>query len=211
MDLSSIDPQVLAAVTQSRAWIAFVSGALDDAADGHFGRRAVLRGRARRSQFAARASLWLGDRDGAAAGARADDAVGVTGRATDARRATIEAGLAALDGDPAAQDRSVPRRESWRELALPLQLVLCLLDAQRSAAATLRPGRERRALRRWVPTASAWLVTGGPRRPSVPHDRLDRVDPQRVLLPARVQPVVGDERRILQRRLADLEDLRHEP
>ena len=133
VDLSSIDPQVLAAVTQSRAWIAFVSGALDDARTMAMSAAAQSFGaeRARQWQFAARASLWLGDRDGARAALEAMNAVGVTGRATDAARATIEAGLAALDGDPAAQDRFRAAAQSWRELDLPLQLVLCLLDAQR--------------------------------------------------------------------------------
>ena len=133
VDLSSIDPQVLAAVTQSRAWIAFVSGALDDARTMATSAAAQSFGaeRARQWQFAARASLWLGDRDGARAALEAMNAVGVTGRATDAARATIEAGLAALDGDPAAQNRYRAAAQSWRELALPLQLVLCLLDAQR--------------------------------------------------------------------------------
>ena len=133
VDLSSIDPQVLAAVTQSRAWIAFVSGALDDARTMATSAAAQSFGaeRARQWQFAARASLWLGDRDGARAALEAMNAVGVTGRATDAARATIEAGLAALDGDPGAQNRYRAAAQSWRELALPLQLVLCLLDAQR--------------------------------------------------------------------------------
>ena len=133
VDLSGIDPQVLAAVTQSRAWVAFVSGAFGDARTMATSAAAQSFGaeRARQWQFAARASLWLEDRQGARAALLAIDEVGVTGRATDAARATIEAGLAALDGDPMAQARYRAAAQSWRELALPLQLVLCLLDAQR--------------------------------------------------------------------------------
>ena len=133
VDLSGIDPQVLAGATQSRAWVAFVSGAFDDARTMATSAAAQSFGaeRARQLQLAARASLWLGDREGARAGLQYMDEVGVTGRATDAARATIEAGLAALDGDPTAQNRYRAAAQSWRELALPLQLVLCLLDAQR--------------------------------------------------------------------------------
>ena len=171
VDVSSIDPQVLAAVTQSRAWIAFVSGALDDA-------RAMARSaaahsfgaeRARQWQFAARASLWLGDRDGARAALEAMNAVGVTGRATDAARATIEAGLASLDGDPAAQNRFRAAAQSWRELALPLQLVLCLLDAQRlGGGAPSDPGESDELLRSLGADGLARLVSprSAPVRPA---------------------------------------------
>ena len=165
LDLSTIDPQVLAGVTQSRAWVAFVSGAFDDArtlatqaANQSFGAE-----RARQTQLAVRASLWAGDADGARAGLRALDEVGVTGRATDAARETLAAGVAALDADPGAQARYRAAAESWRELALPLQLVLCLLDAQRLGGGTpAHPAESDRILRALGADGLASMASGGP-------------------------------------------------
>jgi tetratricopeptide (TPR) repeat protein len=133
MDMATMDPQVLASIDHSRAWVAFVGGSFDEAgrlatqaASSSFGAE-----RARQVELAARASLWAGDPDAARAAVRTLDDVRVTGRATDAARATLEAGLAAVVDDPTAQDRYRAAAHAWRELDLPLQLVLCLLDAQR--------------------------------------------------------------------------------
>jgi class 3 adenylate cyclase/tetratricopeptide (TPR) repeat protein len=133
LDLSTIDPQVRAGVTYSRAWVAFVNGSFDEAAT--LATQAVADSlgaeRARQAQLAVRANLWAGDREGAGDGIRTLDEAGVTGRATDAARATLEAGIAALDGDPTAHGRYRAAAQAWRELALPLPLALCLLDAER--------------------------------------------------------------------------------
>jgi class 3 adenylate cyclase/tetratricopeptide (TPR) repeat protein len=141
LDLTGIDPQVQAAVTHSRAWVAFVSGAFDEARTLALEAAAQSFGaeRARQSQLAARASLWLRDRDGARAGLEALDGMRVTGRAIDAARMTIEAGLAGLDGDASAGIRYRAAAEAWRELALPLPLLLCLLDAGRLAGVATDP------------------------------------------------------------------------
>src|SRR5687768_7096462 len=82
----------------------------------------------------------------------------------------------------------------------------CSTRSASEAAHPRTPPRATSFCVRWVPTASrGWSALD-----QLPYYRLDRVDPQGILLPARMQPVVGDERRIVQRRLADLEDLRHE-
>ena len=171
-ELSGIDPQVLAGVAHARAWVALVAGGFDES-------RALARQaaeesfaveRAHQLQLATRASLWLRDVEGARVGLRELDAVGVSGRATDAARATIEAGLAALDGDPTAQARYRAAAQAWRELGLPLQLVLCLLDAQRLGGGTPSDPAEFDAMLRD-------LGADGLARLAVGDDRIARVSP----------------------------------
>ena len=183
IDLEGIDAQVLAGVIHSRAWMAFASGAFDEArtlaaqaAGQSFGAERV-----RQSQLLVRASLWAGDRDAARAGLRALDEVGVTGRATDAARATLEAGLAALDGDPSAQSRYRVAADSWRQLDVPLQLALCLLDAQRLDGGTPSdPAESDRILRALGADGLVMLAAGAdgpavsPRAAPVPPARSRR-------------------------------------
>ena len=141
LDLSNIDPQVLAGVTHSRAWLAFIDGSFEEAR--MLATEAVSSSvgaeRARQAQLATRAALWAGDREGARAGLRMLDESRVRGRATNAARATLEAGLAALEEDPAATDRYRLAADAWRGLDLPLQLALCLLDARRLAGGEVDP------------------------------------------------------------------------
>jgi class 3 adenylate cyclase/tetratricopeptide (TPR) repeat protein len=139
--ISKIDPQVLAGVTHSRAWLAFIDGSFDEArrlateaVSGSVGAE-----RARQAQLATRSALWAADPEAARAGLGMLDDAGVSGRATDAARATLEAGMAALEGDPAAPTRYKLAAEAWRGLDLPLQLALCLLDAERTAGASVDP------------------------------------------------------------------------
>jgi tetratricopeptide (TPR) repeat protein len=148
LDLSSIDPQVLAGVTHMQAWIAFLGGSFDEAR--LLATQAVSDSvgaeRARQAQLAGRAALWAGNLEAASAGLRMLDESHVSGRATDAARATLEAGMAALEEDPAAVGRYRLAAEAWRGLDLPLQLALCLLDARRLAAAEVDPAEADRLL-----------------------------------------------------------------
>jgi hypothetical protein len=137
LDLSSIDPQVLAGVTHMRAWIAFLGGSFEEAR--MLATQAVSESvgaeRARQAQLAGRAALWAGNHEAARAALGMLDDARVTGRATNAARATLEAGLATTQSDPSAMRRYRDAADQWRGLDLPLQLALCLLDARRHTGA----------------------------------------------------------------------------
>jgi hypothetical protein len=77
----------------------------------------------------ARAALWLRDAAGARPDLAALDASGVHGRAVEADRTTIRAGIAALEGRPAdavASYRDALR--SWRDLGLAWDEALAGID-----------------------------------------------------------------------------------
>jgi class 3 adenylate cyclase/tetratricopeptide (TPR) repeat protein len=127
---ATTDPTLLGIFYQATAWEAFGAGRLTDA-------RAALDRFAdiskanlfEATERRARAALWLGD----VAEARADlatlDASGVHGPAIETGRATIRAGIAALEGRPAdalALYRDALRE--WRDLGLLWDEALCGLD-----------------------------------------------------------------------------------
>jgi hypothetical protein len=128
-----MDTQVLAAVHQSRAWVAFLAGALDDArtlADaaiaGYVGSDPPYQ-----RALATRSSLWSGDLERARASLVQVEGPGPSGRAAHATMATMRAGVAALAGDPGAAEAYEHAGEAWKALDLPLQQGLCLLDRHR--------------------------------------------------------------------------------
>ncbi len=127
------DSQVRAGVDFARAWEAFVGGDFaaarelaSAAATASFGTE-----RFREWSLAVRSSLWLGDRAGAAEALVSLEAKPLRGRATEAERATLLAGLAALDADVGARASYDRAAAIFRELELPLHLALCQLDAHR--------------------------------------------------------------------------------
>ena len=138
---STVDAQVLAGIDHSRAWVSFVGGAFEEARDLAMRATAASFGaeRARQAQLAARSSLWAGDSVNARAAIRTLDDARVDGRATDAARMTLEAGMLAADGDALARDRYRAAAQAWRELELPLPLALCLMDAQRLGGGVADP------------------------------------------------------------------------
>lgn len=137
---SDIDTQVLAAVHQARAWVAFLSGSLeearrlaDDATAGYVGSDPSYQ-----RALATRASLWLGDLDAARSTFDLLDGPGRTGRAARATSRTMRAGIAALAGETGAAEAYDRAAEAWAELDLPLQRALCLLDRERLLAVDRR-------------------------------------------------------------------------
>jgi tetratricopeptide (TPR) repeat protein len=124
------DPQILAGVLNARAWEAFVSGRFDEAhalaVEGAAGQFGADKGY--QLALATRASLWLGDLPTAEATLRAHHEIGITGRAMRAASATLVSGVAALSGDRSAAAQYRTAAEAWRELELPFQLALCLVD-----------------------------------------------------------------------------------
>jgi class 3 adenylate cyclase/tetratricopeptide (TPR) repeat protein len=79
--------------------------------------------------LAARAALWMRDANGAAAQLAAMDAMGFRTPSVEARRATLRAGLAALDGrddEALALYRDALRR--WRDLRLATSEAMCGID-----------------------------------------------------------------------------------
>ncbi len=126
------DAQVAAGIKTARAWISLVGGRLDEARD--LAAAAALESlgadRFHALIVGARASVWAGDREGAAAALSEAEETQLTGRAKEAALETLRAGVAALDGDndPAAFERAA---DGWRRLELPTQLALCLIDAAR--------------------------------------------------------------------------------
>jgi tetratricopeptide (TPR) repeat protein len=130
---TDIDTQVMAAVHQARAWVALLSGSLeearrlaDDAIAGYVGSDPSYQ-----RALATRASLWLGDLDAARTSLDRLGGPGQTGRAARATSATMRAGIAALAGDPGAPDAFDRAAAEWRALDAPLQAALCLLDRHR--------------------------------------------------------------------------------
>jgi class 3 adenylate cyclase/tetratricopeptide (TPR) repeat protein len=93
------DRQVVASVTTARAAVVMMGGDLLATADAYRRSAALSTGGSADSlSFAARAALRAGDADSAAADLLAFVATGFRGPAVDARRASIQAGLAALGG-----------------------------------------------------------------------------------------------------------------
>ena len=79
--------------------------------------------------LAARASLMARDARGAAADLEALEATGVHGPAIDARRASIRAGLAALDDRPAdALSQYADAIRGFRDLGLPVDEALTAIE-----------------------------------------------------------------------------------
>jgi len=132
-----LDRQIGAGIEYARAWAAFVAGALEEA-------RALAAAASRASSgvelahhyvLGARASLWLGDRQAAVESIRELNGIGLSGRAQAAAALTLQAGLEALDADPAASDHYERADAAWRHLRLPLPLVLSQLDRHRIGGA----------------------------------------------------------------------------
>jgi class 3 adenylate cyclase/tetratricopeptide (TPR) repeat protein len=128
-----IDTQVMAAVHQARAWVALLSGSLeearrlaDDAIAGYVGSDPSYQ-----RALATRAALWLGDLDAARSSLDRLDGPGQPGRAARATARTMRAGIAALAGENGADEAYDRAAEAWSELGLPLQRALCLMDRQR--------------------------------------------------------------------------------
>jgi class 3 adenylate cyclase len=130
----SVDSQLRGVIEYARAWIAFAGGRHAEAVElaRHAARAGVGIDRFKALALAGRAALWAGDLMTAERVTHSLDKLEVRGRSAEAMRWTLSAGLAArrgLDGEAEALfDRSEQR---WRELDLPLQLGLCLLERDR--------------------------------------------------------------------------------
>jgi hypothetical protein len=125
------DPQILGAIDLAAAWIAFLDHRFEDA--GQLGESSAARslGAEQHAAFAlaARASLRVGDPDRASRQLEAIRALHTRGRAVDGVRDTLEAGISALAGrHEEAEAAYRAAAAQLRELDLPLQLGLCLLD-----------------------------------------------------------------------------------
>jgi class 3 adenylate cyclase/tetratricopeptide (TPR) repeat protein len=145
------DRQVLVAPSEARAILAMARGELGEAGATFRRTAALSAGNAFESlSNAARTAIRAGDAESAAADLAAFEAIGAHGPAIDARRASIRAGLAALDDRPA---EALPLyRESlriFRDSGLPLDEALTaiematLLDpAEPEVRAAVDAGRE---------------------------------------------------------------------
>ena len=127
------DPQILAAIDLAAAWVAFVEHRFEDARQLAETSAARSLGAEQHAAFAlaARASLWLRDADQAARQLAAIGTLRTRGRAVDAVRDTLQAGISALTHRP--DDAEAAYRAAaaqLRALDLPLQLGLCLLERQ---------------------------------------------------------------------------------
>jgi class 3 adenylate cyclase len=138
------DPQILAAIDQARAWIAFVDGRSEDArqAAESAGGRSLGAERHAAIVLAARAGLWLGDEAGVRALSDDLDRMRMSGRAVGAAALTIRAGSAAIAGEASAWQSYASAIESWRALRLPLHLALCLVERRRFLGPAVDPGLE---------------------------------------------------------------------
>ena len=119
-------------------------------------------GRPSRRAVAARAALWSGDRAGAAADLEAIDETGVHGPAAEMRRATIRAGIAALDGrtgEAIALFRVA--RDGFRDIGLPWEEALVGIDM-----ATLLDAREPEVM---AAAARSREILTGLARPALPR------------------------------------------
>jgi class 3 adenylate cyclase/predicted ATPase len=124
------DPQLLAAIDKSRAWIALVDGRLEDArrlAEAA-GDRSLGAERHAALVLAAHAALWLGELAQVASVIERLRSMGMHGRAVAAAELTLRAGAAALDGEASAVRQYEDAVASWRELRLPLDLALCIAE-----------------------------------------------------------------------------------
>jgi tetratricopeptide (TPR) repeat protein len=102
---------------------------------------------------AGHAAVLAGDVDGARAALAQLDALGTRGRAVDADRAGIRAGIAAIEGDPAAAVAAYRTAiEAFRDLGLPWDEALTALSAAK------RIGPDAPGVREWVETARATFI-----------------------------------------------------
>ena len=127
-ELSS-DPQNAAYRSLLRAWVAYAAddfqGALVESTDPFVDVTVTYR----IYTLAARSALALGDVDRARAALADIDAIGVHGRWAAASRATLNAGIHALEGRTAeAIAAYAEAARDWRSLELPFELGLCLLE-----------------------------------------------------------------------------------
>ncbi len=124
------DPQSVADYLDIRAARALGEGRLEDARRLAQESFTKVAGRSPgREAVAARAALWSADRAGAASDLAAIDETGIHGPAVEMRRATIRAGIAALDGqtaDAIALYRGA--RDVWRELGVVWEEALTGID-----------------------------------------------------------------------------------
>ena len=135
--LEPIDPatdaQDLAAIDHARAWHALL--ARDLAAATVFASRAAAQSlgaeRLRALVLAARVRLWDRDLNGMRAAVAAIDGMPLNGRAAVAARTTLAAGIDALGGGGDAASRYATAATALRDLDLPLNLALCLLEWHR--------------------------------------------------------------------------------
>ncbi|MEO8511010.1 MAG: AAA family ATPase [Chloroflexota bacterium] len=120
------DPQDLASIDFARAWAAFIGGDMETAASlaATAASRSLGAEQHRELVLAARARLWARDPAGLTAALEAIEQLSIGGRAVDAARTTLMAGLAALGGDAAASIMYEAASARWRELELPLDLAL---------------------------------------------------------------------------------------
>jgi hypothetical protein len=127
------DPQILGAIDLAAAWIAFLDHRFEDARElGEIsGARSLGAEQHAAFALAARASLRMGDLDRASTELAAIRALRTRGRAVDAVRDALEAGIIALSGrrdEAEAAYRAAAAQ--LRALDLPLQLGLCLVDRE---------------------------------------------------------------------------------
>jgi class 3 adenylate cyclase/tetratricopeptide (TPR) repeat protein len=119
-----------ASLIDTRAFVATAGGSLADAADLFREESRLVGDQSALSLYmAARPALWLGDRERAAADLADLDATGIHGPVVECRRATIRAGLLALDGRTAealAGYRDVLAR--WEGLGLVLDKAMTAID-----------------------------------------------------------------------------------
>ncbi|MGH2444919.1 MAG: adenylate/guanylate cyclase domain-containing protein [Candidatus Limnocylindria bacterium] len=159
------DAQTLAVVHQARGWVAFCDSRFDEARKlaeaGAVGAVDVFLHDA--LVLAARAAIWAGDADARAAIARAE-AAPARGRVIDAVRLSLRAALAARDGAADASALQQEASDRLRQLGLPMQLALCLIERGRfggGAASvneeltTLLDGLRAEGLRRLAVTGQA--------------------------------------------------------
>jgi hypothetical protein len=129
------DPQDAAALDHARAWRELLAGNHEEAAAlaGTVAGVALGAERFRALVLRARARAWSGAADELRVALDDLDALHVAGRAAAAARATLAAGLAALDGSRGAGAEYAEAAAAWRALDLPLNLALCLLEWHRFA------------------------------------------------------------------------------
>jgi class 3 adenylate cyclase/tetratricopeptide (TPR) repeat protein len=128
--LTDADPQVVAVVDLARAWIALLDGRLGEAIEvaDRVVRASIGSDRHTVLVLAARAAIWAGQADLAMARLDMLVADGTRGRAAEAARITIAAGVAALEGRPGAPEAFRDAVERWRALGLRLPLAFSLAE-----------------------------------------------------------------------------------
>jgi tetratricopeptide (TPR) repeat protein len=126
----SSDPSLLTPLLDAQASAALAAGRHEEAR--HAWHRMIGIDSSQGPQYlyqTARAALWDGDREGAEADLAALNATGVHGLVVEARRITIRAGLAALEGrSPEAVATYRDAIRSWRDLGVAVHGALTALD-----------------------------------------------------------------------------------